>query len=172
MTNLISHKIWVTEKFCNFHTVTAFIIILPFCFKWVLKILSWFHDFFFKMLCTVWKLRRFTITPFLAKFCKSNVSTQWITKKLATLIFLISRVLLRPVTSSSGIPVRLGRGHMIRKVRMISFTKWWSDLIPTFVPENLGNLLPPRNLALWTKRRPLRNHFSSKFCYIWDITFC
>ena len=44
-------------------------------------------------------------------------------KKLATLIFLNYRVRLRPVTNSSGIPVHLELGHMIRKVRMISFTK-------------------------------------------------
>ena len=114
--------------------------------------------------CLVWILHTFTCTPL---FRESNISSRWITKKLATLIFLISRVLLRPVTSSSGIPVHLELGHMTRKVRTTSFIKWWSDLIPTFVPENLGNLLPPQNLALWTKRRPLRNHFSSKFCYIW-----
>ena len=44
-------------------------------------------------------------------------------EKLATLIFLNYRVRLRPVTNSSGIPVHLELGHMIRKVRMISFTK-------------------------------------------------
>ena len=58
-SNLISRKIWVTEKFCNFQTVRY----------------------------TVWKLHKFSLTLFSQKFRESNVFTKEFAKKLIWRIF-------------------------------------------------------------------------------------